>query len=149
MLTKNIVFGVLKSPYFDAFGSNLPERCDKNGKAIYSNEDKKIFRIIRIAGYIPVVGTVAGIARLISGGVVLCLFHQDKKAAEKNQNENEKEEAELIKKIAISLIARGAFEATSLGFLLLVPDLILTNWREKKLHETTQTAPPIVAHPVL
>jgi hypothetical protein len=63
-----------------------------------------------IAGYIPVVGTVVGIARI---AIFTSLIFTDNKDGK-------------YTKIYLSQIARGVFETASLGFLLIAPDIIFT-----------------------
>jgi hypothetical protein len=76
----------------------------------YNNSAKsalKIANILKVVGYIPLIGTLLGIARIL-------------RAAKTTKDD-------LPNKF--NHIARGCVELLSLGFLLLIPDLILTGYR--------------------
>jgi hypothetical protein len=65
---------------------------------------KRSMNIGKIIGYIPIIGTLSGIARLI--GV--------------------KMDREPLKAERVKHIIRGSIESLSLGFLLIIPDLIIS-----------------------
>ena len=77
----------------------------------YTLQAKKWLNLAIFAGYIPLVGTITGIARMI-------IFNQ----ARKEMNSANPEFKSFLK----WNIARGGVEFSSFGILLLIPDLIVT-----------------------
>jgi len=77
--------------------------------------------LVTIAGYIPVIGTIVAVAKLI-------IIGKAEKFIEKNKKE--KSEVVIIQKefqgYADGQKIRSWIEVTSLGFFLLIPDLIFT-----------------------
>ena len=83
----------------------------------YNNAAKgawKTANIVKALGYIPLIGTLIGLSRI-------------SRAAKATQEE-------LPNKF--NHIARGCIELFSLGFLLLIPDLILTGYRARHAGNT-------------
>jgi hypothetical protein len=78
-----------------------------------------LMNINNALSYIPIIGTIIGIVRLI----IFSKFYSSNK--EKLNEES--------KKFYIAQISRGLFELTSCGFLLSIPDLIITLKRNKPM----------------
>jgi len=100
-----------------------------NGKILEDDKEnfKKVIKIanyaksgLNVAGYIPVIGTIIAIAKLS------ILFIADKKLLHSKDNVMDTKMVPIYKSISMWLKIRSAIELTSLGFLLLIPDLIFT-----------------------
>lgn len=83
-------------------------RSDLDPRKMYRDEN-----LLKVAGYIPLIGTIVGIIRLVLTNI--------------NSKLPEKGGKPLANKY--KHITRGCIELTSCGFLLLIPDLIVTAHR--------------------
>lgn len=89
--------------------------------------------ICKIAGYIPLIGTIVGLVHLKKINDV---------SKEGNLDPEEYDSASLDNKV--SWIVRSSIEFLSLGFLLLIPDLIATLYRYCYMENADQAPQPIV-----
>ncbi len=82
---------------------------------------KKCLNYGALAGYIPVIGTIVGIARIIFGSMAL----------EDSKNSYLDGEGRLnkLKQFGNAQICRGAIETLSLGCVFIIPDLFATTVR--------------------
>jgi hypothetical protein len=118
----------LTSDYFHALGGFMPEEAKNTREKIYI----AVHYSSMVAGYIPVVGTVVGIARMTLFGTFLMSLP----FILKSETEDERENFEKLRKSSISHMVRGAFETTTLGLpLLFLPDLIFTIGRGIKEYQ--------------
>lgn len=93
------------SPFMDTFGYHSSEELQKKGLnsgANYAN----------LLGYIPIIGTIIGIAR-----IYICLEHFVKKECKKHDHNT---------MLGFWQITRGVIELTSCGLILAIPDLLFT-----------------------
>jgi hypothetical protein len=82
--------------------TNGQSTTDEKGRAT-------LYNILTVTGYVPVIGTIIGIARIVLGSTT------------KNMQPSDK-----IRQYSNAQICRGAIETLSLGFLFIIPDLIAT-----------------------
>ncbi|MCB1112890.1 MAG: hypothetical protein KDK72_09585 [Chlamydiia bacterium] len=110
----------------DAFGYHTEQlwlkrtknSCKANKRHFNSGEEKEVRsrgNLFKIAGYVPVIGTIIGIARIIQS--IQMIKEENKSGFGPNR---------YYVEFAAGNISRGVIEATSLGCLLIIPDLILT-----------------------
>jgi hypothetical protein len=99
------------APRVDILVSQHMGECSEKYEKVVSSM-RKASNLQKVLGYLPLIGTIVGISRLRS-------VHQDKQRGTQN----------LIK---AHHLVRGSIELLSLGFLLLIPDLILTACRERR-----------------
>lgn len=88
----------------------------------YGNIPSRYSKFFTIAGYLPFIGIVIGFIRLVAGAAILYVAHTFE-----NLNTDY---TPSLKAFGIKMIARGALEFLGFGFVLLIPDLLFTFYRE-------------------
>ena len=87
---------------------------------------------LHVAGYIPIIGTIVAIAKLI--------FMEVARKKLFNEEKGFPEFTHLGKKVIEGMKIRSAIELTSLGFVLIIPDLMYTIERNINKHYEEQLA---------
>lgn len=114
----------------------------------------RVYNIANVLGYLPIIGTIVGIAKLVG------LSYADKGFSkfEKKLSDEIKVNPEMreigeklifpvindIKSFRKGFIVRAIIETASLGFLLLIPDLIVSIARIRSNEKTHKAISPLV-----
>jgi hypothetical protein len=91
----------------DAFGFHSQYQIEQLIGVKADHEDAKVLNLSMVMGYFPVVGTIVGIFRLIITNNAAFMPH-------------------VSPDFILSLQFRAIIELCSLGFLLIIPDLVIT-----------------------
>lgn len=98
------------------FDGQVEEQVDEGIKSL-----AKLANATKIISYIPIIGTIAAIGKLI---FAFMLYHGYKKAQTTTQDDTSVSEG--TKKVFKAAVIRSCFEVFSLGIFFLLPDLIIT-----------------------